>query len=207
MAVMPMFPLGATLLPGALLPLHVFEPRYRQLVQDLLADDDHPPEFGVTMIERGREVGGGDDRSMVGTIARVVDMQVTPDGRYAVASVGTERFRVREWLADDPYPRADVERWPDEGDAPADAAARVAALHDRLREVNGVAGELGEAVPDPDTEISPDPALASFHLASLAPIGPVDRHRILAAPGLADRLDVLAEALDDAMAVLVFRRS
>ena len=63
MAVLPMFPLGTVLLPGGVLPLHVFEPRYRQLVIDCLADDTGEPEFGVTMIERGSEVGGGDQRT------------------------------------------------------------------------------------------------------------------------------------------------
>jgi uncharacterized protein len=83
MAVMPMFPLGTPLLPGAVLPLHVFESRYRQMVRDILADDVDPPEFGVVMIERGSEVGGGDERATIGTIARIVDIQVAPDGRYA----------------------------------------------------------------------------------------------------------------------------
>ena len=58
MGVMPMFPLGAALLPGAVLPLVVFESRYRQMVIDLLADDVNEPEFGVVMIDRGTEVGG-----------------------------------------------------------------------------------------------------------------------------------------------------
>ena len=58
-----MFPLGSVLLPGAMLPLHVFEPRYRRLVQDCVAEASH--EFGVALIERGFEVGGGDFRTMV----------------------------------------------------------------------------------------------------------------------------------------------
>ncbi|HUF97989.1 MAG TPA: LON peptidase substrate-binding domain-containing protein, partial [Ilumatobacter sp.] len=57
---LPMFPLGSVVLPGGQLPLHIFEPRYRQLVQDLLASDEGSLEFGTVMIERGREVGGGD---------------------------------------------------------------------------------------------------------------------------------------------------
>ena len=65
-----MFPLGKVLVPGEVLPLHVFEPRYRQLVVDLLAADDRPPEFGVVLIERGWEVGGGDARTDIGTVAR-----------------------------------------------------------------------------------------------------------------------------------------
>ena len=121
-AVMPMFPLGSVLLPGGVLPLHVFEPRYRQLVIDCLADDSGDPEFGVTLIERGWEVGGGDQRADVGVVARMVQVEALDDGRYAVVAVGTRRIRVNAWLPDDPYPLADVDDWPDE--APDDAALR-----------------------------------------------------------------------------------
>jgi Lon protease-like protein len=205
MAVMPMFPLGMTLLPGALLPLHVFEPRYRQMVYDILSDDVNPPEFGVTMIERGHEVGGGDARAEVGTVARIVDMQVTPDGRYAVVAVGTERLRVNSWLPDDPYPLADVDVWPDEDDPDPVPAAEIAALHRRVREINDLVRSLGDEAPPPDAEISDDPRMAVYHLGSLSPLGPVDRHRMLLAPGLAERVQVLLAALDDAAAVLEFR--
>src|SRR6188768_1358294 len=114
MGVMPMFPLGTALLPGAVLPLHVFEPRYRQMVHDILSEDVDAPEFGVVMIERGREVGGGDTRTGVGTVARVVDMRALADGRYALVAVGAERLRVNAWLPDDPYPLADIDPWSDD---------------------------------------------------------------------------------------------
>ena len=63
-----MFPLGSVLLPSMVLPLHVFEPRYRALVRDVLDGDG---EFGVCLISRGHEVGGDDVRTDVGTVARV----------------------------------------------------------------------------------------------------------------------------------------
>ena len=207
MAVMPMFPLGSPLLPGAVLPLHVFEPRYRQMVRDILADDVDPPEFGVVMIERGREVGGGDERAMIGTTARIVDIEVAPDGRYALAAVGTDRLRVIAWLPDDPYPLADVDRWPDDDSGAVVTTDTIEALHTRVREINVLVRELGEMSPPPDTEISDDPRLALFHLAALSPLGAADRQRILAAPGSAERVVALREALDDAAAVLEFRRT
>ena len=105
-ATLPMFPLGSVLFPHAALPLHVFEARYRSLVEECLAGE---PEFGVVLIERGSEVGGGDTRFGVGTVARIVDASLFPDGRYALVTVGTARLRVHEWLPDDPYPRASVE--------------------------------------------------------------------------------------------------
>lgn len=207
MAVVPMFPLGMTVLPGGVVPLQVFEPRYVQLVQDLLADDTNPMEFGVVMIERGHEVGGGDIRADVGTMCRIADMRVMPGDRFAVAIVGTERIRVVGWLPDDPYPVADVDMWPDDGEPPLDIAERIDELHDRVRRLNRSVLEMGEGAPPPDAEISDDPRLAIYHLASLSPLGAVDRHRVLAAPSLAERCDVLRDALDDADAVIEFRRS
>lgn len=207
MAVLPMFPLGSVLLPGELLPLHVFEPRYRQLVIDLLADDVHDPEFGVTLIERGREVGGGDERAAVGTVARVVQVEALDDGRYAVVAVGTRRIRVNAWLPDDPYPVADVDDWPDEAaDEPA-LAVHVVAAHARVQQVHLAAAELGDVAADADLTISDDPLLASYHLVSLSPLGAADRYRLLAAASPMERLELLDEALDDVDAMLKFRRS
>ena len=132
-AVMPMFPLGSVLLPGAVLPLHVFEARYRKLVIDCLADDTGDPEFGVTLIERGWEVGGGDERASVGTVARMVRVEALDGGRYAVVAVGTRRIRVNAWLPDDPYPVADVDDWPDADPDEPWLADRVATMTGRRR--------------------------------------------------------------------------
>jgi uncharacterized protein len=208
MGVMPMFPLGTALLPGSVLPLHVFEPRYRQLVHDILADDADHAEFGVVMIARGREVGGGDVRNDVGTVARVLDMRALPDGRYALAAVGGDRLRVNTWLPDDPYPLADIDPWPDEDLGQLDIAEvseTIANLHERVRAINDEVRALGEMTPPPDTEISGDPHLSLYHLGSLAPLGPADRQRMLEAATLAERLEVFAAALDDAAAVVRFR--
>ena len=202
-AVIPMFPLGTVLLPGGVLPLHVFEPRYRQLVIDCLADDSADPEFGVTLIERGSEVGGGDQRTAVGVIARMVQVEALPGGRYAIVTVGTRRFRVNAWLPDDPYPLADIDEWRDvDPDAP-DLPERVATTTARLRDVLDLAARLGEA--RRDVKVSDDPLLASYHLAGLAPLGPADRYRLLCAASPAERLDLLTAALDDVEAMLRFR--
>jgi Lon protease-like protein len=203
MAVMPMFPLGTVLLPGGVLPLHVFEPRYRQLVIDCLADDSGEPEFGVTLIERGSEVGGGDQRASVGVVARMVQVEPLPDGRYALVTVGTRRIRVNAWLPDDPYPLADVDEWRDlDPDAPG-LADRVTAATGRLREVLELAARLAD-VPR-ELTISDDPLVASYHLSGLAPLGPADRYRLLCAASPAERLDLLGECLDDVEAMLRFR--
>ena len=85
---LPMVPLGTVLVPTAGLPLHVFEPRYRALVNDCLAGDR---EFGVVLIERGSEVGGNDVRTSVGTVARIVEAAELPAGRWAIGAVGVRR--------------------------------------------------------------------------------------------------------------------
>jgi uncharacterized protein len=198
-----MFPLQTVLLPGGVLPLHVFEPRYRQLVIDCLADDTGEPEFGVTLIERGSEVGGGDQRADIGVIARMVQVQALPDGRYTLVAVGTRRLRVNAWLPDDPYPLADIDEWRDlEPDAP-ELPAKVTTATRRLGEVLELAARFAD-VPT-ELAISDDPLLASYHLAALAPVGPADRYRLLCAESPAARLDLLIDVLDDVEAMLRFR--
>jgi hypothetical protein len=203
---MPMFPLGTVLLPGAVLPLHVFEPRYRQLVIDCLADDTGDPEFGVALIARGWEVGGGDERSDVGTVAQMVRVEALEGGRYAIVAVGTRRIRINAWLPDDPYPIADVDDWPDDNVDQPGLRERIDDLTSRLRDVLALAAQLGEAPADVDLGmISDDPLVASYHLTALAPVGPADTYRLLCAPTPAARLDGLDAALDDAEAMLRFR--
>ena len=196
-----MFPLGSVLFPGALLPLHVFEERYRRLVQDCLAG---APEFGVVLIDRGHEVGGGDVRRDVGTVARVLEVAELPDGRYLVSTAGVRRIRVVGWLPDAPYPMADVEDWPDE-DVSLVTFDRVDEVAHRARRVRALASELEEGGGPLELEIADDPLLASYHLSVLAPFGAQDSYRLLSCPGPSARLDHLDELLADAEVVLRLR--
>jgi Lon protease-like protein len=200
MAALPMFPLGAVLLPGAVLPLHVFEPRYRALVADCLAGE---PEFGVVLIARGSEVGGGEVRYDIGTVARIVEVAELPGGRSALMTVGTRRIRVERWLDDDPYPRAEVADWPEEDDV--GGGPELDDLVAQLRRVLALQAELGEPAPSATTEVADDPLLATYHAAALAPLGPQDRYRLLAAVEPSERRRLLATMLDDAEAILRFR--
>jgi Lon protease-like protein len=207
MSVMAMFPLGSVLLPGGVLPLHVFEPRYRRMVIDLL-DQDGTPEFGEVLITRGAEAGGGDERAMVGTVAQMTNVEALDESRYALLAVGTRRISVNNWLPDDPYPRAEVDDWPDEDPDPPELRETVTGAHARVLEVLALAAEVGDIAADArDTKISDDPLVATYHLASLAPIGAADRYRLLAASGPAARLRALDGVLDDVEAMLRFRLS
>jgi Lon protease-like protein len=200
---LPMFPLGTPLVPGALLPLQIFEPRYQLMMSDVLAASE--PEFGVVLIERGHEVGGGDIRSLVGTVARIVDSQMLADGRRMVIALGTRRMRVDEWLADDEYPVALVSDWPDDAHEDVEAAEFVR-LFDYLIEVSRLVERLGGPIPRFDSvELSVDPTFASFQLVALAPIGPADRQRMLNCDGPVRRIELLEESLGDVEAACQFR--
>ncbi|MGH9178281.1 MAG: LON peptidase substrate-binding domain-containing protein [Acidimicrobiales bacterium] len=203
---MPMFPLGSVLFPHVLLPLHVFEPRYRALVQDCLR---HTLEFGVVLIERGFEVGGGDTRFGVGTVARIREAAPLPDGRWALLCAGARRIRVRSWLPDDPYPLALVEPRPDRGLAPddVDAARLVAEAEAAVRRALALAGELDEAPVPATFELDGDADVAAWQLAAVAPLGPVDHQRLLEVDDAAARLRLLAELARDAASVLAYRLS
>jgi Lon protease-like protein len=207
MSVMAMFPLGSVLMPGGVLPLHVFEQRYRQMVIDCLQTDG-TPEFGQALITHGSEAGGGDERAMIATVAQMIQVEALDEERYSIVAVGVRRIRVNAWLPDDPYPLADVDDFPDVDPDPPGLALDVAATHARVRATLSMAMELGDIHVDlEETEIADDPLVATYHLASLAPIGPADRFRLLAADGPKQRLDVLDEVLDDVEAMLKFRLS
>lgn len=196
---LPMFPLSTVLLPGTVLPLHVFEPRYRALMDEVMAGDRR---FGVVLIERGHEVGGDDERAGTGTVASIVDTEHLPDGRWVVVAVGAERIRVVRWLPDDPYPRAEVEPWPDDVDEVPDGA--LDEVDRRLRRVHALARELG-AEPPESFELADDPLAASYQATGLAGLGPLDAHRLLACPGPGSRLAQLRDLLAEQEEILRFR--
>jgi Lon protease-like protein len=155
-------------------------------------------EFGVVLIERGFEVGGGDTRFGIGTIARVLRAVQSPSGQYALDTVGTERLRVLEWLPDDPYPVAHVERVADPP-AGADAGDRRGEVERVLRRILAVRSELGEPIDLTQFALHADPAIASWHAALLAGLGPLDVQRLLESPGPDERLERLLPMLADAV--------
>ncbi|MFS0912505.1 LON peptidase substrate-binding domain-containing protein [Microbacterium sp. 179-I 3D2 NHS] len=172
MSARPMFPLGSVLFPHTPLPLRVFEPRYLTMIGRLLDDDD--PRFGVVLIERGHEVGGGDRRSATGTMARLVSVSAGAEVVHAVV-VGTERFSVDEWIDDAPYPRAEITPLPDLtwNDALTPLRTEAEAI------VRRALARAPEARWDARTELSDEPLAAAWQLAAIAPLGEYDRYALL----------------------------
>ncbi|WP_319437109.1 LON peptidase substrate-binding domain-containing protein [Mycobacterium sp. RTGN5] len=207
MTAQPMFPLQSALLPGELLPLRIFEPRYSQLVADCLAMSD--PAFGVVLITQGREVGGGDARSEVGALARIAEYTDHGMGQYQLKTVVGDRIRVLEWLTDDPYPRAVVEPWPDEP-GPAVTPEQIGVVVDKIlalfeRIVSTRGGQLRPDALAVEPEIAEDPSLHIYALAARVPMGQADRYAVLAAPTVAKRVDALTDAIETVTAMVEFQ--
>lgn len=206
---LPMFPLQSALLPGETLPLRIFEPRYTQLVRDCLAADE--PEFGVVLITHGREVGGGDIRGDVGVLVRITDCVASGEGQYQLLAEAGERIRVRQWLTDDPYPRAEVQRWPDDpGEVvPAERIGEVVdgilALYHRVAAAAGRQLRPDALAVDPET--ADDQTRHVYTLAARVPMGQADRYAVLSAPDLATRIDVVNDAVETVTAMVEFQLS
>ncbi len=204
MTIRPMFPLESVRLPGEDLPLRIFEPRYSALVRECLGG---AREFGVVLIAAGREVGGEDARCDVGTMAHIVDCQDFGEGRYLLECEMRERFRVTSWLADDPYPRAEVQPWPDEA-GPVVTGGDIEVVEDRLMEMfERIASARNPTLP-PRQELigEPEPGDAAgkrlYALSSRVPMGQADRYSVLEAPSAAARLDALRDAVETVAAMI-----
>lgn len=205
-----MFPLESAVLPNQDLPLRIFEPRYVALVRHCVEAGD---PFGVVLISRGREVGGGETRCDVGVLTWITECVDHGLDRYSLRCRTGERIRVREWLTDDPYPRAKVTLWPDEPGDPVtraqlrDLEDRVIALFERIAEARGARLPGRDVLLGYDEADSDDPGLLMFGLASRLPIGTADRYAVLSAPSAADRLAALSEAVDTVAEMVEFQLS
>lgn len=190
----PMFPLGSVIFPFTAVPLRVFEDRYQALVDRVLADES---EFGTVLIERGSEVGGGDVRSSVGTSLRLAGVTDLEDGHRAIVVVGTGRIRVERWLDDGPHPWAVVAPEPDADDLDEHTDGRLAMVKAKLAKVMALASELGADTAEVDLDVADDPLTASYQLAALAPVTPLDARKLLTCAGPSSRLVLLERLLDD----------
>ena len=163
---LPLFPLGTVLYPGLVLPLHIFEERYRQLVRDLLAGPE-PRRFGVIAIREGRETGvtGVSSLHEVGCTATVRQVEEHEDGRFDLITVGTDRFRLLRLSEGRPYLSAELEQLPEPAGDEAEAGLAARAVQDAFR------GYLDALVARGTTRISvpelPDePVLLSYLVVS-----------------------------------------
>lgn len=198
---LPVFPLEQPILPSMVVPLHVFEPRYRQLAHDLQAMDE--PTFGVIGIERGREVGGGEQRYDVGVAMSVASAEEFPDGRWALTTVASRRITVLEWLPDDPYPRARVADRLDDLDGQGAFWVDFDAL---LAEFQRLADSVRRHTPQLDLLADLRPAddldWRTWELVSRAGLGPLDHVELLRTDAPSVRMRLAREMIADRRTLL-----
>ncbi|MCK9900503.1 peptidase S16 [Parafrankia colletiae] len=187
---LPLFPLGTVLLPGLLMPLQIFEERYRVLVRELLEiPETETRRFGVVAIRRGREVGPAVPQTYdIGCTALVRRIEAQPDGKFSVVTVGGPRFRIGSVDSDSrPYLVGDVEFLDDvPGDeaAAANHAAVVTRLMREYTERLTASGTVEIRLPDMPT----DPIALSYLIAAAVANDLAERQELLAAPDAATRL-------------------
>ena len=193
---LPLFPLSTVLFPGMRLPLHIFEERYRLLVTDLQAQPE-PRRFGVIAIRKGREVGADGVTALheVGCVAEI--RQITPhaDGRFDLATVGAERFRLLRADTSLPYLQGEVELLGDDATPPgtdqAVAAEALAFATSRVQAgfrayLNALADRGGSVISI--AELPDEPVLLSYVIGAAMIIDLPERQTLLAAPSALDRL-------------------
>lgn len=195
---LPLFPLSTVLLPGTSLPLHVFEPRFRQLVADLITGRLPNRRLGIVTIRPGWEPGDevGETVEAVGCAATLKDVVSMPDGRFDIILTGSDRFRLRDVVSSPtPYLAAEVDILPDVVPSERDvsllpllvAASRDA--HQRYRE------QVGAERDEPTPLTEGDPAGLSYLLAADCLLSIEDRQALLAELDPARRLRLIRRVL------------
>jgi uncharacterized protein len=187
-AVLAMFPLNSVLFPYMPLRLRVFEERYLIMLAELLRNEE--ALFGVVLIERGREVGGGEQCFSVGTIAEITQLGAQ-EGFVGLVAQGSRRFEVTEWLENAPHPRADVREMAElEWD---NGLWQLREETEQLvRRTLAVASEFAENVWPSDIELSADPA-AAWQLAAISPLNALDQLALLSSTSFAELLAQVSE--------------
>ncbi|MFZ5870850.1 MAG: LON peptidase substrate-binding domain-containing protein [Actinomycetota bacterium] len=182
---LPLFPLGTVLVPGLVLPLHVFEPRYRDLVADLLTRPEGERAFGVVAIKEGHEVGRDGVRALygVGCTAVVQDVTAYDDGRYDLVTTGSGRFRLDrlDETAGTPYLTGWVTPLPESDGEDVDVPALA-------RQVGLAFAAYRERLGAPQTGLPASPRVLSYLVAAAMVLDLADRQALLEQPDTARRL-------------------
>ncbi|MGQ0465953.1 MAG: LON peptidase substrate-binding domain-containing protein [Sporichthyaceae bacterium] len=195
---LPLFPLGTVLFPGVPLPLNIFEPRYRQLIEDLTDGRSvgaDAPVFGVIAIREGWEVGPDSVNALydVGCATALRTVNPLPDGRYEVLTVGRDRFRLLEVDRRGPYLVGEVEYLPESGGPDAIHEAQTAERAFRRYVADLIAG--AEGAPQPPADLPDDPLVLSYLIAASMVLDLADRQALLEAADAATRLRVASALL------------
>lgn len=201
MTVLPMFPLGSVLFPSMPAALRIFEERYIVMLSKVLGEE--PSEFGIVLIERGSEVGGGEQRFPIGTVAQITQVEAS-EGFIGLVAQGLRRIEIVEWLDDDPHPQAEVRvlpelEWQDSLQPLREQAEQL------VRRTIAQASEFVEQQWPADIVLDDDPVAAVWQLAGIAPVGPLDQVTLLRSATIEELLRGIIEATQGAAEMLTLQ--
>lgn len=181
-----LFPLNAVLFPGAVLNLHVFEPRYKQMISECL---DEGVGFGVVLIREGQEAGDPSvEPHQIGSVAEIIEVTQLPFGRFYISTIGRERFRITEILSREPYLTVEIEEI-------AEAESDEDALEPLTDEVRGAFLEYLELVvefsgQEANVDLPPDPQSTSYIVGDALQVADTMKQRLLELDSTKQRLTV-----------------
>ena len=181
---LPLFPLNTVLFPGMILPLHIFEERYKLMIQHCL-DEDRP--FGVSLIREGKEVGERAIPHAVGTSALIASVTRADGGRMNIITIGHERFRLRALGRERPYLVGDAEPWPLTGGAAERIQAHVAPMSALLRQYLSLLVQAqGHSIKI--DELPQEPRTLALVIAIALQVPMLEKQHLLAQPDVARML-------------------
>jgi uncharacterized protein len=197
---LPLFPLGTVLFPGMPMPLHIFEPRYRQLMMDHGGD---VTPFGVSLIKSARQPDRDWESHLVGTAATIIERHERPDGRWDLVIEGQRRFRVVDLDQSRAYGVATVEWLDDVPGDPTEAETLLRIVTAQFqRYVSGVTRLTRRRFTGVD--LIDDPVRASYDLTARLPLHTWERQRLLEADTAVDRLSELSLIVERELALLLY---
>lgn len=199
---LPLFPLNTVLFPGMILPLHIFEDRYKLMIGECIKENR---PFGVVLIREGDEVGGEAIPYNVGTTAHVTQMETLGDGRMQINSVGYQRFKIHNVRRDKPYLVGLIEDFPLEGENSEEAEAIAVRVADSLRRYLQLLANANPELDSLPTDTLPDDGVALAFLTAIVLQLPLDeKQNLLEADNLVSLLRTEQDLLRRELALVEY---
>jgi Lon protease-like protein len=182
---LPLFPLNVVLFPGMVLPLHIFEPRYREMINRCIEEES---PFGVVLIEEGQEVEGPALPFKVGTVARIVRVERLDDGRMNITAVGSSRFRILELDHTHSYLSGKVTHFPVINGATRAAVEMAQKVRPKIIEYVELLSKASQTRLKLD-RLPEDPTTLTYLVAIALQLNNRDKQQLLEIPGIPEMLD------------------
>lgn len=182
---MPLFPLNhVVLFPRMVLPLHIFEPRYREMINRCI---DERLQFGVVLIDEGQEVDGGARPHLVGTAARIARVDRLDDGRMNITTIGTQRFRILKLDYSRSYLSATVAPHPVINGSTKNAFELARRMTPRVVEYIDLLSAASNTKLQ-HANLPDDPAMLAFLVGMSLQVGHDQKQKLLELPGIPEML-------------------